>query len=105
MPDQLAELGVTVPVWIHLGNVAALDNGQLMPAGWRTTEAQFPIGRTHAERLADVVDVSKASNGFWAAHSAAPPAWVESNDPQLEADVAAHYGCPIGRPDIWPVAA
>jgi hypothetical protein len=32
-------------------------------------------------------------------HSTGVPAWVESDDAALAQAIAAHYGCPVGRPE------
>ena len=42
-----------------------------------------------------VLDVVAA----WQSHSTAAPAWVESDDDVLEAQVAEHFGCERGCPD------
>ena len=52
---------------------------------------------THDERVRTVVH----ADGHWAAHSAAPPAWVESDDEELQATLAEHWGCPVGEPAGW----
>jgi len=52
---------------------------------------------THDERVRTVVH----ADGHWAAHSSAPPAWVESDDEELQATLAEHWGCPVGEPAGW----
>jgi hypothetical protein len=54
-------------------------------------------GWTHEERVRTVTH----TDGHWAAHSSAPPAWVESDDADLAETFAEHFGCPIGRPTDW----
>ena len=54
-------------------------------------------GWTHDERVRTVAH----TDGHWTAHSSAPPAWVESDDPDLEAALADHFGCPVGQPADW----
>jgi hypothetical protein len=61
------------------------------------TEANVPDSYTHAERVHNVTDV----NGWAKEHSMAPPVWVESDDPKLEAALSAIYDCPIGQPGDW----
>lgn len=87
-------------VHIALGNIAALDAGQPMPPGNRVTSAGFDDVLSRDDMFRTVTDTA-AGLGFWAVHSMQPPAWVECSDPQLAERVAAHYGCPIGRPDDW----
>lgn len=52
---------------------------------------------THDERVRTIVH----ADGHWAAHSSRPPAWVESDDEELQTYLAEHWGCPVGRPDGW----
>jgi hypothetical protein len=69
-------------------------------SGQSTTVIHLPSDEenwTHDERVRTVVH----DDGHWRAHSSKPPAWVESDDPQLQAELAAHFGCPIGRPSGW----
>lgn len=86
------------PIWARLGNVAARH----APPGNRVTTVQYPAQRTLAERFADITDPRE---GLWRHHSDQAPAWVESNDDQLAALVAEHYGCPVGCPPSWADSA
>jgi hypothetical protein len=38
---------------------------------------------------------------LWALHSDKPPAWVAGDDDLLNALIADHYGCELGRPKNW----
>lgn len=94
---------------VQLGNVAvrevigADDDGAPIHrrySGQSTTEISLPAdeeGWTHDERVRTVAH----EDGHWRAHSSKPPAWVESDDPELEAAFAEHFGCPVGRPAGW----
>jgi len=65
--------------------ISYLDDGTVDPTGW-TVEKQ----------LSFVTSV-------WPMHSDKPPAWVESDDPQLQGFFASQYGCREGRPKNWKV--
>lgn len=79
---------------ILMGNTAALDRGKPMPPGNRITSFRVPDGYSTTEALHSITD---PGDGAWIRHSAAPPAWVESDDPILAAAISEHYGCPVGR--------
>lgn len=66
--------------------------------GQQITTINVPDGTPFLEALTTVV----ARNGVWNYHSDEPPAWVESNDAELESAIAKHYGCAIGMPEDWP---
>lgn len=82
---------------VKLGNAAALDRGIRMEGKRVTTVyAQEP---TLQEQMRTIVH----ADGIWPQHSRQPAAWVEcEQDRELEASLADHFGCPIGRPDNWP---
>lgn len=95
---------------VRLGNVAVREVIGADPdgtpihrrySGQSTCTVLLPADEenwTHDERVRTVVH----EDGHWRAVSAAPPAWVECpDDPDLEAVFAAHWGCPVGRPDGW----
>ncbi len=77
---------------VRLGNVAPLDNGRPIP-GPQITTVQVPDSYTDEEAFVVIVH----QDGTWPAHSASPPAWVESDHSELEARLAAHYRCPVGQ--------
>lgn len=79
----------------RLGNVAAIDRGQLLPGNRITTFNLREDGSPLEERLQDITN----ADGLWAHMSLAAPAWVESDDVALAWALAGHYGCPVGRPD------
>lgn len=81
---------------VRLGNPAAVTAGSRVPLGEQVTSVSIPDSYTSDEKVQTVTH----QDGVWAAHSDAPgPSWVESDDPELAAALAARYGCPIGRPD------
>ncbi len=87
---------------VRLGNPRAVASGSRVPLGEQVTTVSIPGGYTAAEQLRSIIH----QDGVWAAHSEAPgPSWVESDDDELAAALAVHYGCPIGRPEDWEVQA
>lgn len=84
---------------VLLGNNSALDAGKPLPGNLITSV-----------RIPELYDPERAlraiahDDGCWVRHSSGPPVWVESTDLDLAAAVAAHYGCPLGRPDDWDSA-
>lgn len=81
---------------VRLGNPRAVVAGSRVPLGEQVTTVSIPDSYTLDEKLRTVMH----ADGVWPAHSEAPgPSWVESDDEELSAALAAHYGCPIGRPD------
>jgi hypothetical protein len=84
---------------VSLGNPRPIFNGIPVDDPTAVTVARVPPDRSLAEAVADVVDSGGPNTGFWPVHSAAPaPSWVESDDPDLAAALADHFGCPVGRP-------
>lgn len=85
---------------VVLGNKAALDRGIAM-TGHRITSLDVPAGYSDSEVVNAVAD---PRDGLWVRHSSDPgPAWVESDDEGVADLLAAHYGCPVGRPKSWKV--
>jgi hypothetical protein len=94
---------------VQLGNVAVREVIGADPdgtpihrryRGQSTTTITLPQdeeGWTHDERVRTVAH----EDGHWRAHSSQPPAWVESDDPDLASAFAEHWGCPVGRPSGW----
>lgn len=78
---------------VRFGNHAALDNGKSMDGEWVTIHIA-----SAADTLAEQMQTITHANGVWVRNSTEPPAWVECDDPELEAALAAHYGCSIGEP-------
>jgi hypothetical protein len=81
---------------VYLGNVSPLDGGRLM-RGPQTTQVVFMDNDDLATRMRTVTHV----DGLWIRHSTQPPAWVQSDDEDLELALAEHYECPTGRPQDW----
>ncbi|HEX7276039.1 MAG TPA: hypothetical protein VF244_01570 [Acidimicrobiales bacterium] len=46
----------------------------------------------------DALRAITAQGGVWGAHSSEKPSWVWSDDPNLQALLADHFGCPSGMP-------
>lgn len=82
---------------VKLGNSAALDRGIRME-GKRITTVVANEPTLH-EQMRTLVH----ADGIWPQLSRQPATWVEcAQDKELEAALADHFGCPIGRPDNWP---
>ena len=79
---------------IVLGNRDAMDAGTPMPVGRRATRCMFPDTWPPADLL---TAVTHPEQGVWARHAlpGASPAWVASDNPQVAAALADHYGCPV----------
>ena len=84
-------------VVVVMGNNNPLDMGR--PMGGRSVTTFNP----NPDDPLDVWmrDITHEQEGGWVRHSLEAPAWVESNVPELAEALAAHYDCPIGRPDTW----
>jgi hypothetical protein len=89
---------------VKLGTTAALDQVRPSP-----TEAPVPVP-LDGKRVVTIVirddeDLTSRMrtiahpDGVWVRHSSSWPEWVESDDPDIESELAAHYNCPVGRPD------
>ncbi|MCW2900922.1 MAG: hypothetical protein JWO67_3187 [Streptosporangiaceae bacterium] len=88
---------------VQLGNPAPTERGVLMPGGPTITEVVVPDSHSIDQAVRDIayVDPTGGGNsGLWASHSDVPaPSWVSCpDDPDLQAALAARYGCPAGRP-------
>lgn len=81
---------------VRLGNRAAIDRGQILD-GNRVTTVQILDENDLWTRMRTITH----ADGLWPSMSVHPAAWVESDDPQLEAALSAHFGCPVGMPDGW----
>jgi len=84
---------------VRLGNKAALDRGQVIEGNQVTT-----MNVLDEDDLATRIRTITHADGLWPRMSSAPPAWVECDDPELEAALAEQFGCPVGRPKKWAVA-
>lgn len=85
----------TLPT-VYLGNSSALDAGRPI-AGTQVTQVVF----MDEDGLVCRMRTLTHEDGIWIRHSTAKPAWVESDDAELEATIADYYDCPIGRPVDW----
>lgn len=79
---------------VRLGNTAALDQGRLMD-GLRVTTFNIVDDDDTSTRLRTIAH----ADGLWPQLSMRPAAWVEADDPELQAVLAEHFGCPVGKPD------
>ncbi len=85
--------------FVRLGNKACLDrdsNGALL-TGNRVLNVTILDEDDTTTRMRTLVH----PDGIWGRHSSAPAAWVESDDADLEAALAAYFSCPVGEPDGW----
>lgn len=102
------------PVIVALGNTAPIFGGVAHDEKCVTSAIlhdETPDGQPVPldELIRDVAHLEgndggpgAALDGFWASHSAAPAAWVETTRPDLTEALARALGCRIGRPDDWP---
>jgi hypothetical protein len=81
---------------VRLGNTHALDQGKLLD-GNRVTTAYIMDENSLESRMRTLTH----ADGMWPAMSMRPAAWVECDDPELEAALADHFNCPIGEPAGW----
>jgi hypothetical protein len=72
-------------------NGRPIDSVDRPDLGQQITTVSPPTDAPIADRVAAVA-------AAFAAHSTSPAAWVESDDAELTAAVADHYGCPVGCP-------
>lgn len=80
---------------VRLGNHHALDN--MRPVrGEQVTTIHIPDDDSHEDRLRNITDV----NGLWPRIASGPPAWVDSDDPELAQALAEYFECPVGEPDM-----
>jgi hypothetical protein len=79
---------------VYLGNPGPIFNGQPTDDPDAITKVVIPDGRSLDSAIRDIIH----SDGLWQIHSTRPPAWVESDTPELAEAIAKHFGCPIGRP-------
>lgn len=81
---------------VRMGNKAAIDTvtGRVLDSPQVTT---FVVNDddTFAHKMRDITH----ETGIWPRVSAAPAAWVESNDKELETALAEHFDCPVGQPE------
>lgn len=84
---------------VRLGNTACLDrdsSGAVL-GGNRVLDVTILDEDDTSTRMRTLTH----EDGIWPRHSSAPAAWVESDDPALEAALSDHFGCPVGCPDGW----
>lgn len=85
---------------VVLGNPYPIFNGRAVHDPTAITEVSIPDCKSLSHAVRDVVHDDGTGNvGLWPAHSAAPaPSWVECDNAELESAIAAHFKCPVGRP-------
>lgn len=75
------------------------EDGQITKATVHGAEANW----TDQQQFFAIVHDDGANQGVWAKHKSLSgtdtPAWIESDDASLARRLAAHYDCPIGRPE------
>lgn len=76
---------------LTLGNSAPLQDGEPANIGRTVTVVELPDSASAADDIRD----------FWPVHSADPVQWVECDDENLAAAVAASFNCAVGRPTDW----
>lgn len=84
---------------VRLGNQASLDKdrwGRPLEGNRVTTITILDEDSTET-RLRTILH----DDGLWPRVSAAPAAWVASDDAELESALAEHFNCPIGEPADW----
>jgi hypothetical protein len=88
---------------VLLGNTAAKDvrvdektgkPKEVVLDGRRVCRVVVPSTIGVAEVFNSIVDPER---GLWQAQSTKPPTWVESDNAALEAMLAEHFGCDVGR--------
>jgi hypothetical protein len=98
----LGNVCVTVP---PEGAHAVVHAGDVLPVAPLGTVIRTDLGQqvTTASPPEDVSTDEQvlAVAAFFAHQSTKPPAWVESDDPELAAACAEHFGCPVGSPENW----
>lgn len=82
---------------VYLGNTAPIGLSEGASQQQVTT-----IQANEADRLLNLTVIK----GLWTTQSTEPPAWVESEDERLAADVADVFSnddhtCVVGRPTKW----
>lgn len=86
---------------VVLGNPYPIFNGHPVEDLTAITMVSVPDCKSIGDAVRDIAhDDGSANAGLWASHSAkSKPSWVECPDnPELEAAIAARFGCPAGRP-------
>jgi hypothetical protein len=81
-----------------LGNTATLtqdDKGNpTLLKGKRVTRVELPDEWSLSEAF---TSITQPGRGVWDSQSTKPPAWVESDNEELETLLADHYGCLVGK--------
>jgi hypothetical protein len=86
---------------VVLGNPFPIFNGRPVEDQTAMTVVSIPDCKSIEDAVRDIAhDDGSPNGGLWLSHSAlSKPSWVECADnPELEAAIAARFGCPAGRP-------
>lgn len=89
---------------VHMGNEHALDVATGNAIGRQISTSKIPDDYSHLDAFAGITSTAEGvGEGAWIRHSTdRGPAWIECSEPALGEALAAHYGCPLGRPTDWP---
>ena len=86
---------------VYLGNPYPIFNGVAIADPTAMTMVHVPDLKSIRDAVRDIGhDDGTPNGGLWRSHSARDiPTWVSCDEnPELEAAVAEHFGCPAGRP-------
>lgn len=86
---------------VVLGNPLPIFNGVAVRDDTAMTVVDVPDCKSIEHAVRDIGhDDGTPNGGLWRSHSANDiPTWVScETSPELEAAIAAHFGCPAGRP-------
>jgi hypothetical protein len=88
---------------VYLGNPSPIFNGRAVEDSNAVTMVSIPDCKSLDDMVRDIGHDDGSSNtGLWRQHSARDtPSWVACDEnPELEAAIAGHFGCPAGRPGV-----
>lgn len=102
LDESGAELQTPVVEQVHDGTrervVVTLDDGETE----RISTSDIAVENTDEAKALWLdrafLSIVDGVNGAWTATSDSPPAWVESDWPELQQRLAAWWNCPIGEP-------
>lgn len=86
---------------VVLGNPMPVFNGRITPDPSAITMVHVPDCKSIEHALRDIGHDDGTANGglWWSVSGLAAPTWVSCDEnPELEAAIAARFGCPAGRP-------
>lgn len=86
---------------VCLGNPYPIFNGTAVEDPTGITMVHVPDTKSVGDAVRDIAhDDGSPNGGLWRSHSARDkPSWVVCDEnPELEAAISEHFGCPAGRP-------